>query len=250
MTTFLDYVNKEINNYYTKMDNIKNRINFNETKNSNSNEDLDENIDENNQNQNHNIRNTINYNKNNNLNINMNYLKNFNNLLNAKSNCILVVKNMISKLNEFNKLCTFVNFNHYLFKDNLDIINIDQYQSLNNNSNTEENKIKTKTEIFNKFNSSIEEFINDFQDVIIKNIQRKFIILNKLLDNIYDESLTILSLKSMLFPLKDKCPICLEGDLKIVLNCGHVCCEICSSKITNCFVCKTKIESKTKMFIL
>ena len=146
------------------------------------------------------------------------------------------------KFCEFNRMITFVNFNHYLFTDVIDRIEIEKKSSRDN--------IKTKEEVFNKFNNSIEEFVKDFNIIIKKNLNRKLNMLNILIDKIYDESVTLLNIKKILYPLKDKCPICLEDELKIVLDCGHVCCEKCSSRITTCFVCKTNIKQKIKMFIL
>ena len=45
------------------------------------------------------------------------------------------------------------------------------------------------------------------------------------------------------------CPICFANERKVVFNCGHLTCEECSSKITECGECKVYITSRTKLYM-
>jgi hypothetical protein len=47
----------------------------------------------------------------------------------------------------------------------------------------------------------------------------------------------------------NKCSICYENKLSICLNpCGHCYCDICIKDTDNCFICRTNIINKIKLF--
>ena len=47
----------------------------------------------------------------------------------------------------------------------------------------------------------------------------------------------------------NKCPICFENEINMCLNpCGHCYCEICINNSNECFICRTNIINKIKLF--
>lgn len=44
------------------------------------------------------------------------------------------------------------------------------------------------------------------------------------------------------------CPLCMEHDKDMVLNCGHQFCEMCSGTLTECPFCRTAVSMRLKMF--
>ncbi len=45
-----------------------------------------------------------------------------------------------------------------------------------------------------------------------------------------------------------ECKICLENPIGIVFECGHMCCSGCADKLTRCYLCRTVIKKKQKMY--
>jgi C3HC4-type zinc finger (RING finger) protein/inhibitor of apoptosis domain-containing protein len=47
-----------------------------------------------------------------------------------------------------------------------------------------------------------------------------------------------------------QCKICLQNELKIVFDCGHiVCCHSCSEKVVNCPTCRKPIKNKKQIYL-
>jgi|688.fasta_scaffold02753_9 hypothetical protein len=68
-------------------------------------------------------------------------------------------------------------------------------------------------------------------------------------DIIYLKDEKLKELKSNLNDL-NKCSVCFENKLSVCLNpCGHCYCDICIKNATNCFICRTNIINKIKLFL-
>ena len=65
-------------------------------------------------------------------------------------------------------------------------------------------------------------------------------------DIIYLKDEKLKELKSNL----NKCSVCFENKLSVCLNpCGHCYCDICIKNANNCFICRTNIKNKIKLFL-
>ena len=59
-----------------------------------------------------------------------------------------------------------------------------------------------------------------------------------------------LTLKHMERMLEDHkaCPLCMEHDKDMVLNCGHQFCEMCSTTLTDCPFCRKGVSMRLRLF--
>ena len=80
-------------------------------------------------------------------------------------------------------------------------------------------------------------------------LEQKKEIIKELKSDLEQKDEKLKELKSNLNDL-NKCSVCFENKLSVCLNpCGHCYCDICIKNATNCFICRTNIINKIKLFL-
>ena len=80
-------------------------------------------------------------------------------------------------------------------------------------------------------------------------LEEKKEIIKELKSDLEQKDEKLKELKSNLNDL-NKCSVCFENKLSVCLNpCGHCYCDICIKNATNCFICRTNIINKIKLFL-
>jgi len=80
-------------------------------------------------------------------------------------------------------------------------------------------------------------------------LEEKKEIIKELKSDLEQKDEKLKELKSNLNDL-NKCSVCFENKFSVCLNpCGHCYCDICIKNATNCFICRTNIINKIKLFL-
>ena len=106
-------------------------------------------------------------------------------------------------------------------------------------------ELDEKKEIIKELKSDLEqkEDIIYLKDEKLKELKSD---LEQKEDIIYLKDEKLKELKSNL----NKCSVCFENKLSVCLNpCGHCYCDICIKNANNCFICRTNIKNKIKLFL-
>ena len=115
------------------------------------------------------------------------------------------------------------------------------YNNLSKELESKKIELDEKKEIIKELKSDLEQKDEKLKE-LKSNLEQKE-------DIIYLKDEKLKELKSNLNDL-NKCSVCFENKLSVCLNpCGHCYCDICIKNATNCFICRTNIINKIKLFL-
>jgi len=92
--------------------------------------------------------------------------------------------------------------------------------------------------------------VNNIEKIIEKYFDKENIVkLFKDYKTTYHKLMMLISFAPREFMPKNTCAVCLTDPIDLVfVPCGHTCCSDCSSTISSCMVCRTKIDKKQKIY--
>ena len=91
---------------------------------------------------------------------------------------------------------------------------------------------------------------NNIEETMEKYFQKEDVIqLFKNYKQTHNKMMLMIAFVPREFMSHDACAVCLSNPKNIVLvPCGHTCCSTCSQSLSECMMCRTKIDSKQKMY--